>query len=376
MKQYKILFISSWLPNRLEPFNGDFVLRHAQAVATKHHVQILHVIGDPNIKTTEVITNHQANMKQILVYFPKSKWPVLNLFKRFLAYKKAYKTLQKPDLVHANVLYNNLFFAVYLKCFHHIPFVLSEHWTAYLKHAQDAHGKLWRFFAKLIANQATIICPVSHALADGLKDLGLTKPMIMVPNVIDLGLFNLDQLMPATSFTFLHISSLCERKNPLKIIDAAVALHQINPSFKLEIGGNGDLEPLEQHIKQHKAQAYIQTFGALSITQVAQKIKQSHVFILFSDNETQGCVLMEAMACGVAVISSHVGGTAQFIKPGFGLLVPKHNTQALIQAMRQMLEAYFTKADAKTMHQCAQDNYGKTAIAKAFTEVYKKVLDV
>ena len=50
----KILFISSWFPNKLEPTNGNFVQRHAEAVALKHDVEILHTIGDFNQKETFV----------------------------------------------------------------------------------------------------------------------------------------------------------------------------------------------------------------------------------------------------------------------------------------------------------------------------------
>ena len=46
--RYKILFISSWFPSKIEPTNGNFVQRHAEAVSRLYDVEILHAIGDPN----------------------------------------------------------------------------------------------------------------------------------------------------------------------------------------------------------------------------------------------------------------------------------------------------------------------------------------
>ncbi|MBC7555687.1 MAG: hypothetical protein H7195_01860, partial [Chryseobacterium sp.] len=44
--KHKILFISAWFPNKLEPTNGNFVQRHAEASALYNNVEILHAVGD------------------------------------------------------------------------------------------------------------------------------------------------------------------------------------------------------------------------------------------------------------------------------------------------------------------------------------------
>ena len=43
-----ILFLCGWYPSRVLTNNGDFIQRHAEAVATKHNVSVLHIISDPN----------------------------------------------------------------------------------------------------------------------------------------------------------------------------------------------------------------------------------------------------------------------------------------------------------------------------------------
>ena len=70
--RYKILFISSWFPNKLEPTNGNFVQRHAEAVARLHDVEILHSIGDATQKQTYIFDDQISNGIRILIacYMP------------------------------------------------------------------------------------------------------------------------------------------------------------------------------------------------------------------------------------------------------------------------------------------------------------------
>ena len=47
-----ILWLTSWYPNRLAPFDGDFIQRHAQAVALLHKIEVLFVVNDLSGKIT------------------------------------------------------------------------------------------------------------------------------------------------------------------------------------------------------------------------------------------------------------------------------------------------------------------------------------
>ena len=69
LMRYKILFISSWFPNKLEPTNGNFVQRHAEAVAKIHEVEILHAIGDSKQKGIFHFDDQKINgIRTLIVY--------------------------------------------------------------------------------------------------------------------------------------------------------------------------------------------------------------------------------------------------------------------------------------------------------------------
>lgn len=373
----KILFISSWFPNRLEPTNGNFVQRHAQAVALKHEVEILHAIGDFNQKEKFIFDDQMINgIRTLIVYYKNTNNPATNFLRRMKAYKLGFSKLKKPDLVHANVLHNNMLFAVYLKKKYKIPFVVTEHWTALQK---DNHAKTSQFIikiAKYIASKANFVMPVSNNLKESLSQLGIKTPMKIITNVVSTEVFDIsEQKFPKQNFRFLHVSSLIDRKRPLEIIEVVAKLHQNNYKVQLEIGGDGDIVPLQNKIKQLNANAFIEVFGAISYQEVAKKMQNSDCFILFSDNETQGCVILESYACGVPVVSTEVGGAKEFIIENFAVGVEKANQEDLYNKLEKIVSGEIRFADPNKIREYAVENFSQEAIARQFDDIYQQTIN-
>lgn len=375
LERKKILFISSWFPNKIEPTNGNFVQRHAEAVAKIHDVEIVHAMGDFNQKQKFLEDDRVINgIRTCIIYYKNSKNPIQNFLRRMQAYKKGYHKMQKPDLVHANVMHNSMLFAVYLKKKFKIPFVITEHWTALQEQNLPKTSNSIKKIAKYIAKNASYILPVSYNLKDSLRQLGITTPMRVISNVVDTELFNIKNKAEKSVVKFLHVSSLIPRKRPKDIITAVSLLHQNGFQVSLEIGGDGDTEPLINLVKDLKAENFIKVFDAISYADVAAKMQDSDYFILFSENETQGCVILESYACGKPVISTKVGGAAEFIIDGLGIGIEKNNTSQLYNVLEKICkQEYFFKNESE-IRQFSVKGYSKESIAQQFTEIYNEVI--
>lgn len=376
LKRKKILFISSWFPNTLEPTNGNFVQRHAEAVSLSCDVEILHAIGNFEQEELYVYDDRMINdIRTLIIYYKNSKNPVQNFLRRMKAYFNGFSKLNTPDLVHANVLHNNMLFAVYLKKKFKIPFVVTEHWTALQKQNLSQTSGTIKRIAKYIAKHAGYILPVSHNLKDSLKQLGITTPMKVISNVVDTDVFTVKPRNEASNHVkFLHVSSLILRKRPKDIINAIDLLHQNGYPVRLEIGGDGDSESLRALVKKLSAEEYIQVFDAISYADVAEKMQNSDYFILFSENETQGCVILESYACGKPVISTMVGGAAEFIIDGLGIGIEKDNTDQLYKVLEKVCKQEYTFKNEAEIRDFCVDKYSRKAIAEQFTEIYNEVL--
>ena len=372
-KRHKILFISSWFPNKLEPTNGNFVQRHAEAVSLLHDVEVLHAIGDFNQKEKFVFDDQIINrIRTLIVYYKNSKNPLQNFLRRMKAYQLGFKKIQKPDLVHGNVLHNNLLFAVYLKKKFGIPFVVTEHWTALREINRNKLPFQKKLIAKFIGNQSSMLLPVSKDLEKGLKSLPIKTKMKVVPNVVDDTVFK-----PKTSenekITFIHVSSLIPRKNPEKIIEAAINLWEKGFDLNLKIGGDGDIKPLMNQIEKSSFRDKIEIFGELTIYEVAEKMKNADCFILFSDDENQPCVIAESFASGIKVISTNVGGISEFFPDNFGILLEKVDVKLLEEAMIKVLNSELNSSKKEISHY-AEQTFSKQKIAEKFSEIYNQVL--
>lgn len=370
----KILFISSWFPNRLEPTNGNFVQRHAEAVSKLHDVEVLHAIGDFGLKTKFEIENKEINNLKInIVYYKNTKFPILNFLRRMKAYSIGYSQMEKPDIIHANILNTNLLFALWLKIKEQMPMVVSEHWSAYLPDALHPRNFLGRKLAQFIGNQSDYIFPVSEKLKKGLRKLGIKSPMKIIPNVVDTSTFTPIEHKNEI-FTFLHISNLVPLKNIDKIIEAADILHKKRTDFQLHIGGDGSEEDLAKLRKLSEGKSYIKTFGWLTHQEVCKKMQYSNCFILFSTNEVQPCVITESLSCGVPVISSEVGAIPEIVdNESKGILVENNNISQLIQAMETMLNN--TKHHNKQeLHQYVYQIFSIESISKQFDKIYQDLV--
>jgi len=375
LEKKNILFISSWYPNRLEPTNGNFVQRHAEAVSLLHHVEVLHAIGDFEQKEKFIFDDKVVHgIRTLTVYYRNSGNPLQNFLRRMKAYRLGFKRMKKPDLVHANVLHNNMLFAVYLKKKYNIPFVVTEHWTALQKDNQHKTSALIKKIAKFIGNQASYILPVSYNLLESLDYLGIQTPKKIISNVVDTEVFTIEKHQNKR-IKFLHISSLIPRKKADRIIAVAKILHDEGFDFEIEIGGDGDYQALQKQIDELQAGNYIRTFGEISYQEVAEKMMLSDCFILFSENETQGCVILESFACGVPVISTAVGGVPEFIKDKFGILIEKNNEKALYESMKMIIESKIIFEKPEVLRAFVVSGFSRESIAGQFSEIYTEILN-
>ncbi len=361
-RPYHILYLSSWYPSRIEPSNGNFVQRHAEAAAQRHHVEVLHAIGDIQQKQDFVFDEHNTHGVRVLtVYYRSSPNALINFFRRMSAYRCGFKKMAKPDLVHANIMRQQMLFVLWLKFRLGIPFVVSEHWSAFQK-----------VVARIISRFASRILPVSKALENGLKINGIKGEFSVVPNVVNTHVFSVDEERKA-DIVFLHISNLAAVKHSDVIVRNLVKLRHEGYPVKLEIGGDGDIRPLLEQVKELDAGDYINVFPAISQKEVAEKMSHSDCFVLFSDFETQSCVLIESLSSGKPVIAPRVGGIPEFVNNGNGILIARGNEDQLYQAMKRVASKETNFLSARDIRRQVQ-RFSVPAVSAQLSEIYTSVL--
>ena len=195
----KVLFLSSWFPNRIYPFNGDFVERHALAVSGICNVAVLHVMADNQVngKVFEIIEKNNQKLVEIIIYFKRYTCRIKPFAKciNLLRYARGYligfsllkKKFGKPDIIHANIIFPIAIVAWLWSIFTGIPYIITEHWTLYLAEDKRLIPALW--ITRKAVKNAFAVTPVTKNLGIALQKLGYKSNFIVVPNVVDTAIF-------------------------------------------------------------------------------------------------------------------------------------------------------------------------------------------
>ncbi|QNM84264.1 glycosyltransferase family 4 protein [Polaribacter pectinis] len=374
-KKLHILFLCGWYPSRVYPNNGDFIQRHAEAVALKHKISILHIVSDENCSDTIEITSEEINgIETHIAYIKNTSNVILKLTLFWKAYFKLLKKIKPFDFVHLNEIYPFGIFALHLKWFQKKPFIISEHWTGYHFLLSKKINFLEKIISRKIAKEASFLCPVSNSLKEQMESLNIKGNYNVVPNVIDTSLF-----IPSNSkeknYTIIHVSNLLDKqKNISGMLRVVKQLEKNIDNFTWKfIGGSKEkYQPLID--KLNFSTAKIEFINHISHNKLITHLQSSNLFVSFSNYETFGVVMVEAISCGVPVISTNTGILNELKLTDYCRIIPIKDEEKLLNEVLTMYNLNKT-IDKEEMHAFVAKNYKKEIIANQFSELYFKALN-
>jgi glycosyltransferase involved in cell wall biosynthesis len=123
------------------------------------------------------------------------------------------------------------------------------------------------------------------------------------------------------------------------MLDAMPRLLQEHPRLRYLIVGDGDHRgSLEEHAKRRGVTTAVEFLGHRS--DVAEVLAAGDVFVLPSHTEALPTVIIEAMAAGLPVVATDVGGTGELVATGSsGVLVPPRSPDRLAEAIDRLLRS-------------------------------------
>ncbi|NNT72595.1 glycosyltransferase family 4 protein [Flavobacterium sp. IMCC34852] len=205
-------------------------------------------------------------------------------------------------------------------------------------HGGDLPSRIERskFFSNLIFNNAFINIAPSYYLYEAFKNNGYTN-LKYIPNTIEL------QLYPESVKTFevpsiLWVRSFAKIYNPIMAVKVFINLKKIYPEATLcMIGPKKDdsFEKTKRFAQKHKVEV---TFtGKLSKEDWIAKSKDYNVFINTTHFDNTPISVIEAMALGLPVVSTNVGGIPYLLKhESNALLVSDDDTDEMTQQVNRL----------------------------------------
>lgn len=348
MTRKKILWLCSWYPSPRDPFNGDFIQRHARAAALYHDIHVLYVAGEEDIalQQPEISLTETNGLTEEIIRFPRKKgwmgkakahWQWRHLYKQ--AIRRYISANGKPDWVHVHVPMKAGLMALWMKRVYGVPYLVTEHWGIYNTVVADHYhtqSRLFRLYTKKIVKGAAGLISVSRFLGEGMQRLVAPRPFTIVPNTVDTRYFCFRE-MTHDRFRFLHVSNMVPLKNVEGILRAFRQLLKTYPQAELTLVGNRDTLAISYAATLGLAPPSVTFHGEISNAGVAAQMQASDALVLFSDMENSPCVIGEALCCGLPVIATRTGGIPELVNEANGKLVPVRDEQGLVAAMEQMM---------------------------------------
>ena len=378
MRRLKVLFLPSrsWYPSEANPGGGIFVREHAKAVSLYHDVTVLYAyfgtkrsIKKPwrvseqveeGIRTIRIACQWRVPFSNYLLYY----WAIFCYFRRLV------KEGWKPDIIHAHVFSAGLPAGLLSKVFK-IPFVITEHWTGFVR------GKLKiteQIKAKFVMSRASMVLSVSTHLRQNIETYGIKNEVKIIPNPVDTVMFYPSSTSSKGKKNILSVTALRPQKGIPFLLQALSLVKENRQDFVLDIvGGGPNRSEYEGLAGELGLDGIVKFHGLKPRDEVARLMQNCDFFVQASLWETFGVVYIEAMACGKPVIAGDIGGPQEIITPDTGILVPPGNTEALAEAITYMLDNYQNYSSEK-ISQYAREKFSYEIVGRQLSEVYQDVL--
>ena len=375
-----ILHLLSWFPTPDDPTLGNFCVRMIDSLPEDCHSVILSVCDGKDMtrsyEVKEIPGTHHTHV-QLYIRPPKinilRKLKMLRMYQYGLRYIK--KRFFKPDLIHLHVSYPLGQVALLWHQLYGFPYVMTEHWTIYQPQNKEVlKGALKRKIVK-IANHASLIMPVSLDLQHCMEGHGIRNRFQVIYNLVNTHLFKLGTPKHDNGKKrMLHISTLRdEAKNFSGILRTIERLRQQRDDFELHIIHDYEAPEFQTFVKDHGLSDCVIFHGKKTSEEVAQAFAETDFFVLFSNFENLPCVIVEAFASGVPVLSTAVGGIAEILSPERGILIPSGDEDALLHGMNTLLDNSQTY-DREAIRKYALSTFDAQLIGKQIYEQYLTIV--
>jgi glycosyltransferase involved in cell wall biosynthesis len=347
------------------------------------------------VLTSKIKGQNERPAKGIRV-FP---YPTLNLAERigvpypvlsFKAYRNFVQVIKKCDLVHAHGhVYMSSYMAGKVAKKYKKPFIVTQHntfidyqsWLNILEHLNDLA------IGKSVLKHANRIITVSKETMKYVLKLGADKSKTsVIYNGVDTNYFHPVNKkesrkklgLPKNRKIILSVRRLVYKNGLDTLIESIPLLTRDHPDLLFVVAGKGPSRKLiENRVKELGIDANIKLTGFVPDRLLPVYYDAADYFVIPSaSGEGLPLVLLEAMACGLPVIATTVGGTPEIIKHmKNGVLVPPRNPEAMAETISKILsEERLGPTIGEEARRIVENRFTWEKNLHQLQEIYKKVI--
>ena len=371
----KVLVLPAWYPSPENPSTVSFLREHVRAVALYHDVVVLAAPREPVVLGQGVLFEESCEdgVKVVRMRYRRSRVPKTTLGVYLWSVLRAVRALARegfrPDVIHAH-FYSAALPAVVLGRVFRVPVVVTENAASFA----TGFSGVPLLEARLLMGMANLLIAVSESLRAQMEALGFRGTYRVIPNPVDTDVFAPDPLAKHRHPRPARLL-VAARLHPVKdfptLFEGLVLLERAGREFVLDVLGDGPCRvEYEALARSLGLGSHVVFHGFKDREAVADSMRRADVFVLTSLTENCPCVLLEAMASGLPVVASDVGGVREMVPGGMGSLFPKGDSRALAATLARTLESLDTY-DPLKMAAYARSRFGLDAVGSQLDHAYR-----
>lgn len=364
----KVLFVTVAYPKADAPVAGIFVREHARAAALHADVAVLHLDRGGMPGAVDVPDEEFPTVRVGYRRSPRPLSVAAHLAGAFTGLRRLRRGGFEPDVLHAHFFLAG-FPAVLLGRLYRKPVVVTEHWSVFLPEDPLELGTALRWAARVTFRNADAVLPASHALARALEPFRADGICRVVPNVVDTALF-----APTSSRTesgsagLLTVGLLYPAKGLDVLLRAVALLAGGGRDVRLDVVGDGpQRSEMAELVRDLGIEEIVTLHGFQPKAKVAQMMREADLFVLASRFDNNPCVVLEALASGLPVVATRVGGIPELVDESGGLLADPNDPVGLAQQLEAALIRSF---DRPAIARAARARFGPEAVGAQLAEIY------
>ena len=239
-----------------------------------------------------------------------------------------------------------------------------------------------RFSRKLCESVDHLIVPTTE-MADVLQRYGIRTPSTVVPTGIRLeefsngdgARFRRTHGIGENQPMLLTVSRLAIEKNIDFLLEVAAVLEREFDDFVFVVAGEGpDAPRLKKLASKLGLDERVRFLGNLDRnTTLLDCYSAADVFVFASSTETQGLVLIEAMACGAPIVSTAVMGTATVLRDAKSALIAEENVEAFAANVARLLRSPAERAALSAAGPADAEKWGAASLMRKVFGTYERL---
>lgn len=371
-----MVMISDWYPHKDHPFDGIFLQKLAQCLQLQPGWQVSTISFHAHEGLLQVEEAVEQGIHEVRIYYPIQGNKLLRHLRVYQRVKATCRSLAatygEVRLIQANIMPFAAWYAYRLAKHLGVPWGIREGYSVYLDDQFLQFPWYKRQLTRFLAHKAAYLVSISTALQTALvRHFPGTAP-IVIPNPV---LAYSPAIRPPLSPPrFVSIADFYPYKKLDNLLRAFAQVSKQFPDWQLDMYGQGEQEPeLRKLVRSLELVEKVHLKGKVDNASVYQMLPDYQFLVISSRVETFSNVGLEALACGVPVLSTDCGGPSDFINRQNGFLVPPNEVEHLANGLSHMMESA-GNFDRKAIQQQAVESFSMEAIGRQYVTLYESIL--